>query len=53
VKPINNFSCEKKVPEDFVFPYTGQEKLLVIEALDGQLITNKLVVNPRCKMKTL
>jgi adenine deaminase len=53
VKPINNFSCEKKVPEDFVFPYTGQEKLLVIEALDGQLITNKLFVEPTVQNESL
>ncbi len=50
---INNFSCLKTVPVDFAFPAADpsaeKQKVLVIEALDGQLITNKieaeLVVN--------
>jgi adenine deaminase len=44
---INNFQCSKKKVEDFsVYAGTaGQavEPLTVIEALDGQLITNKLL----------
>jgi adenine deaminase len=41
---INNFTCEIKKPEDFVFPHAGTSvpKIKVIEALDGQLITNAL-----------
>jgi len=43
---INNFDCSKKKPEDFIYPAppgTQQQQLTipVIEALDGQLITNK------------
>lgn len=43
---INQFNCEKVTAGDFAFPYTG-EKLDVIEAIDGQLITNKLSVVPK------
>ncbi|MVN22545.1 adenine deaminase [Mucilaginibacter arboris] len=43
---INNFSCLKKAPEDFAFaaaiPSAAKQKVTVIEALDGQLITNKI-----------
>lgn len=42
---INNFSCSKKKPEDFAsLLANGRSPLTipVIEALDGQLITNKL-----------
>lgn len=38
---INNFNCETKLPKDFKFP-VNEKNLSVIEALDGQLITNKL-----------
>ncbi len=45
IKAINNFSCLKTVPADFVFPAetpsAENQKVFVIEALDGQLITNK------------
>jgi adenine deaminase len=46
---INQFSCSKKTPEDFRYLLNkwGEEENIeqvhVIEALDGQLITNKLV----------
>ena len=43
---INNFSCKKKEPSDFVINFKGEETIPVIEALDGQLITNKLLLNP-------
>lgn len=43
---INNFSCRKKEPADFATTFIGQEKIPVIEAIDGQLITNKLLFNP-------
>lgn len=45
VNRINNFSCLKTVPADFAFPASNpsaeKQKVLVIEALDGQLITDK------------
>ncbi len=67
-KTVNNFSCDKKVPADFVYSNVKSEKskvknglneqvlshdspltthdsiftIQVIEALDGQLITNKI-----------
>ncbi|MGC4231664.1 MAG: adenine deaminase [Niabella sp.] len=44
---INNFSCAPKSPQDFVIPATGDKNIPVIEALDGQLITNKLFVKPK------
>lgn len=40
--PINNFHCAPVKPEDFAVPYTGQETVPVIGALDGQLITNRI-----------
>ncbi len=47
-EPINNFNCSKKKPEDFEILYTDAfSTLAVIEALDGQLITNKLEIAPR------
>ena len=47
VTPINNFNCRNITEEDIALPYTGEDQLLVIEALDGQLITNKLHL-PAC-----
>lgn len=47
---INNFSCLKKKVKDFSFPLTIHHSpftIPVIEALDGQLITNKLLVTPK------
>jgi adenine deaminase len=47
-KVINNFNCTKKKVEDFVVPFTTPHSpLAVIEALDGQLITNKILVEPK------
>jgi adenine deaminase len=47
-KAVNNFSCAKKRVEDFLFPFSTQySPLPVIEALDGQLITNKIFVEPK------
>jgi adenine deaminase len=44
---INNFSCSKKRVEEFeVSITTSFSPLIVIEALDCQLITNKLSVEP-------
>lgn len=47
---INNFSCAKKDVTDFEIPVTtgnSQLNIPVIEALDGQLITNKLLLEPK------
>lgn len=44
---INNFSCIKKSAADFALPWNGKNENPVIEALDGQLITNKLSVKPK------
>lgn len=47
---INNFSCNKKEVADFETPLTTDLSPLtipVIEALDGQLITNKLFYTPK------
>ena len=56
---INEFNCTEKKPGDFIIPAgeTG-EKILVIEALEGQLITNKIsreatVVNGNIVSNTL
>ncbi|MER3470132.1 MAG: adenine deaminase [Chitinophagaceae bacterium] len=46
-KPVNNFSCKEKQPSDFIVACNGEEQLAVIEALDGQLITNKILVAPK------
>jgi adenine deaminase len=50
VQPINNFNCTKKSISDFKtslqdVPITN-ERIPIIEALDGQLITNKLFQTP-------
>jgi len=47
---INNFSCDKKQPSDFEIPFITDHSPLtipVIEALDGQLITNRLSSLPK------
>lgn len=47
---INNFSCTKKEVADFEVPVRASNSQLtipVIEALDGQLITNKLLLEPK------
>ncbi len=49
VQPINNFSCDKISIESIYTDknnYLREGKLPVIEALDGQLITNKLMLDP-------
>ncbi len=47
---INNFNCDEKKIEDFRikisdYPFGGLG--VIIEALDGQLITNKIMVTPK------
>jgi len=45
---INNFSCKEKEISDFRFQVSDFGKsILVIEALDGQLITNKITATPK------
>lgn len=47
---LNNFNCSKKSNPDFRFPINEfGEKIFAIEALDGQLITNKLPCKPVIK----
>lgn len=46
-KLLNNFDCSEKSISDFGFPISDfGETVYAIEALDGQLITNKLACNP-------
>jgi adenine deaminase len=44
---LNNFDCAPKAIEDFAIPFKGETAIPVIEALDGQLITNKIFVAPK------
>lgn len=44
---VNHFNCSIKKEEDFAYPFKAQTEISVIEALDGQLITNKLHVAPK------
>lgn len=44
---INNFSCSSTSVADYALQWDGKKETHVIEALDGQLITNKLFVEPR------
>ena len=44
---INQFNCQEKEKADFKFLYNGEIELPVIEALEGQLITNKIFVAPK------
>lgn len=46
VSPLNNFDCEEKKAADFRVPFAGEKEIPVIEALDGQLITNRLSFSP-------
>ena len=50
VKPVNHFNCSKKRVEDFAVPpsvINHLSSLPIIEALDGQLITNKISISPK------
>ncbi len=44
---INEFSCDEKEEKDFLISFKGEKEIEVIEALDGQLITNKLLWKPK------
>ncbi len=53
---INNFNCTKKEVAEFCIPLPTHHSPLtipVIEALDGQLITNKLFVDPKVEEGSL
>jgi adenine deaminase len=41
---INNFVTDEKSPSDFEYLYLSNDLVTVIEAIDGQLITNKLMI---------
>ncbi|MCF3111366.1 adenine deaminase [Niabella sp. CC-SYL272] len=43
---INHFECRPKAISDFRIPVADQPNVPVIEALDGQLITNALLLAP-------
>ncbi len=43
---INNFNCQPKTPQDFSISYNNEKTVVGIEALDGQLITNKIEFSP-------
>ncbi|SRR6266496_1287926 len=47
--PINQFDCDEISIDDLSIPYNDEESLRIIEALDGQLITNKLMGTPKVK----
>jgi adenine deaminase len=44
---INQFNCDEQMPNAFSYAYSGEKTIFVIEALEGQLITNKLVIEPK------
>lgn len=44
---INQFNCAATKPADFIIVYNNEREIPVIEALEGQLITNKLMVAPK------
>ncbi|MBK7557795.1 MAG: adenine deaminase [Chitinophagaceae bacterium] len=47
---LNNFDCAEKQVADFAFDVSAfGETVYAIEALDGQLITNKILCNPIVK----
>ena len=43
---INQFNCSLKQAKDFSYPFSGEKIIPVIEALDEQLITNRLNLVP-------
>lgn len=51
---LNNFNCALKQVSDFEFLVLDfKEEVVAIEALDGQLITNKIKCNPIVKKQCL
>ncbi|MBP9083670.1 MAG: adenine deaminase [Bacteroidia bacterium] len=45
---INNFNCDSLTAEDFKYP-SNSDTIPVIEAIDGQLITNKIMAPAKIK----
>ena len=46
---INQFDCSPKQAADFQVPFQGEQMIAVIEAMDGQLITNRLQLVPKVR----
>jgi len=44
---INQFNCDELTAAAFSYKHSGEKHIFVIEALEGQLITNKLTVKPK------
>jgi len=45
--PINQFECDEIKTDSLIIPYNDEKTVSVIEALDGQLITNKFEWIPK------
>ncbi|MEO5893838.1 MAG: adenine deaminase, partial [Ferruginibacter sp.] len=43
---INQFNCTPQITSSFSYKHASEQDILVIEALEGQLITNKFTVAP-------
>jgi adenine deaminase len=43
---INQFNCDEQAVIDFSIQHTNEKEILVIEAVEGQLITNQLIAIP-------
>ena len=50
---INNFQCSKKEAGDFAYPASSGIPAWAIEALDGQLITNKIKFSARIENQNI
>ncbi len=46
---INQFNCDEITAKDLIIPATDKNEIVVIEAFDGQLITNKFFAKPLVK----
>ena len=46
-KTINHFNCSQQAVKDFSVKHENEKEILVIVALEGQLITNRLLVAPK------
>jgi adenine deaminase len=44
---INQFDCDEKQVSDFQISFNNEKEIPVIEALEGQLITNKIMAVPK------
>lgn len=45
--PVNQFNCNKITVNDLQVKWNNEKEIPVIEALDGQLITNRLMLAPK------